>query len=460
MDSSDLKQKTILILGAGKTGIATAKFLANKCKKVLLSESQKSISSDITESLLKLGIEVESGKHSEEFINKSELVVVSPGISPQSEVIKKINSKIIPLTLDIELAKYYIKKPIIAVTGTNRKTTTTSLITHIINNSGKKAISCGNIGKPLIELVSEDINNIDYFVLEISSFQIYYSPNFSCEIAVCMNITPDHLDWHGSFEYYLETKRKLFTQQKKDSWAILNYNDKFLKDFNLSNNVFYFSSDTSRVKDLEQFGNFAYYKNNNLLVNYKNKTSAITNKNDLQIIGTHNIENALASIAVSKIINIKDEAIKFGLESFKGVEHRLEYIKNINGKSFYNDSKATNPEATIKAIEAFKDKQERKITLILGGRDKNTNLDEMVTLIKSFVSEVILYGEAKERFKKELDTCNYNKAIIVNDLNEAVIASSKLKSDIVLFSPACSSFDMFKNYEERGKLFKELVSKL
>lgn len=460
MNSSDLKQRTILVLGAGKTGIATAKFLANKCKKILLSESQKSISSDIAQSLLKLGIETESGKHSEEFINKSDLVVVSPGISPQSEVIKKINSKNIPLTSDIELAKYYIKSPIIAVTGTNGKTTTTSLISHIINNSGKKAVSCGNIGKPLIELANEDIRNVDYFVLEISSFQIYYSPNLSCEIAVCMNITPDHLDWHGSFEHYLETKKRLFTQQKKDSWAVLNSNDKFLKDFNLNNNLFHFSSDISTINNIKQFENFAYYKNNSLLVNHKNKTSTIINKNDLQIIGTHNIENALASIAVSKIINIKDESIKSGLESFKGVEHRLEYIKDINGKSFYNDSKATNPEATIKAIEAFKDKQGRKITLILGGRDKNTDLNEMVTLIKSFVSEVILYGEAKERFKKELDTCNYNKAIIVNDLNEAVTTSSKLKSDIVLFSPACSSFDMFKNYEERGKLFKELVSKL
>ncbi len=460
MDSSDLKQRTILILGAGKTGIATARFLADKCKKVLLSESQKSILPENQQSLLKLGIEIELGKHSEEFIDKSDLIVISPGISPQSEVVQKISSRDLPLISDIELAKHYIKNPIIAVTGTNGKTTTTSLITHIINNSGKKAISCGNIGKPLIELVNEDISNIDYFVLEISSFQIYYSLNLSCEIAICMNITPDHLDWHGSFEHYLETKKKIFTQQKKDSWAILNYNDRFLKSFNLSNNLFYFSSDISRIKDLEGFENFAYYKNNDLLVNYKNKTSTIINKSDLQIIGTHNIENALASIAVSKIIDIKDTAIKSGLESFKGVEHRLEYIKNINGKAFYNDSKATNPEATIKAIEAFKDKQGRKITLILGGRDKNTDLNEMVTLIKSFISEVILYGEAKERFKKELDNCNYNKTIIVNNLNEAVIVSSKLKNDIVLFSPACSSFDMFKNYEERGKLFKELVSKL
>ena len=454
MNLNELKQKVVLILGAGKTGVATANFLIKESKHVLLSESN---STNNIRTLINPNVEIEFGQNSDGFINKADLVVISPGISPLSNIVQKINSKKIPMVSDIEIAKLYMQKPIIAVTGTNGKTTTTTLITHIINSSGKKAISCGNIGKPLIELVTE---KADYFVLEISSFQIYYSPTLACDIAVCLNITPDHLDWHGNFEHYLQTKKNLFTQQDKDSWAVLNHNDKHIKEFEPRNNVFYFSSTKPDKNIFEQLENVAYYENSKLLIKQKDEISEIAHLNDLQIIGNHNIENALASISVARIINIKSEAMKNGLKSFKGVEHRLEYVKNTNCKEFYNDSKATNPEATIKAIEAFNDKKNRKITLILGGRDKNTDLNEMISAIKSQISDVILYGEAKERFKKELNRNDYKKVKIVNNLPEAVTISSKSESDIVLFSPACSSFDMFKNYEERGKIFKELVSKL
>lgn len=454
MNTNELKKKNVLILGAGKTGIATANCLINKAKNVLLSESN---TTNNIRPLVKPEVEIELGQNSDNFINRADLVVISPGISPYSEVVKKLNLKNIPIISDIEIAKLYIQKPIIAVTGTNGKTTTTSLITHIINSSGKKAISCGNIGKPLIELVNE---NTDYFVLEISSFQIYYSQTLACDIAVCLNITPDHLDWHGSFEHYVQAKKNLFTQQNKNSWAVLNYNDNHIKEFNPPNNIFYFSYVMPDKNTFEKLENFAYYKDSKLLIKQKNEISEIACSNDLQIIGNHNIENALASISAAKILNIKAETMNFGLKGFKGVEHRLEYVKNINHKEFYNDSKATNPEATIKAIEALNNKKNKKITLILGGRDKNTNLNEMISSIKSCVSEVILYGEAKERFKKEFDRNNYKKIKIVQNLPEAVTISSKSESDIVLFSPACSSFDMFKNYEERGNIFKALVSKL
>ncbi len=458
MDINDLKNKTVLILGAGKTGIASAFFLSDKVKKILLSESQTE-STELKEKielLRKAGVEIEFGKNSDEFINKANLVIISPGISPNSEIVKKLYSLKLPVISDIELAKYFTKKPIIGITGTNGKTTTTSLITHLINNSGKRAIACGNIGKPLIEIISEYDKNTDYYVLEISSFQIYYSPTLACDIAVCLNITPDHLDWHGSLENYSKTKEKLFLQQNKISWSVLNYEDSLIKKFTTKNNIFYFSYTKPKSKILDDIPYICFYEDDLLKAKEKNQITPVINKNELTIIGSHNIENVLAGIAVSRIIGINYADISSGLKSFKGVEHRLEYIKSINSKAFYNDSKATNPEATIKAIEAFHGK---KITLILGGKDKKTSLDKMVRTIKNRVSEVILFGEAKDRFLNELTNQSFKEIKIVNDLHEVVKTSLKSNTDIVLFSPACASFDMFKNYEERGKQFKELVSK-
>ena len=458
----DLSKKTLLILGAGKTGLSSAFFLLGKTNKILLSES-KDLSKDIEDKislLKKSGVEVEFNQNSDSFINKADLVIVSPGIPPHSEVVKKICSRNIPIISDIELASYFTKKPIIAVTGTNGKTTTTSLITHLINTSGKKAVSCGNIGKPFIEAVNEDKGDTDYFVLEISSFQIYYSPNLSCEIAVCLNITPDHLDWHINLDDYIKTKEKLFLQQRKDAWSILNYSDNLLKNFKLNTNKFYFSYKKPDKNIFEFFSKFAFCEDGDLFIKDGNEICKFISKNELNILGSHNIENVLAACSAAKIINTDYSSITKGLKSFQGVEHRLEYVKKAKNKVFYNDSKATNPEATIKAIEAFSEIRNKNITLILGGKDKKTSLDEMINAIKNHVSEVILYGEAKERFQNELNKNSFTKLIIVNDLNDAIITSLKSKTDIVLFSPACASFDMFKNYEERGKTFKELVNKL
>jgi len=449
------------VLGAGKTGIASSLFLLNKTKELLLSDSSKPDEEfkDKINKLAKSGVEIEFGGNSDLFINKSDLVVISPGISPQAEVVKKIKLLQIPIISDIELASYFISKPIIAITGTNGKTTTTSLITHIINKSGKKAVAVGNIGNPLIQAISKGLNSVDYYVLEISSFQIFYSPNLAVDIAVCLNITPDHLDWHGSFNHYVESKKRLFHQQKENSWAILNISNETLKELETKNNKFYFSPYEIDSKLRKVFPSYAFIENGFLYAN-ENK---IINKNELKIFGTHNIENALACIAVCKTIHMKNEDIKAGLNTFDGVEHRLEFVRTIKGKSFYNDSKATNPESTIKAIQAIKEKQNqtngKNITLILGGRDKNTNLLEMIKIIKQDIWEVILYGEAKDRFETELRKDNFKDLKIVKDLNEAVEVSLQSNANMVLFSPACSSFDMFKNYEERGKYFKEILSK-
>lgn len=456
MDPKELTKKTVLVLGTGKTGLSAASFLIDKTKNVLLSESKKRSkdNEELIKNLEKKGVKTEFGKNSDDFLSQADLIIISPGINPFLDIVKKATSLNIPIISDIELGSYFITKPIIAVTGTNGKTTTTSLITHIINNSGKKAIACGNIGRPITETALN--KDIDFYVLEVSSFQLFYSPTLSVKYAVCLNITPDHLEWHKDFEHYLNAKKKLFLQQAKNSWAFLNLADDNLRKFNLNNNVFYFS--TYKV-DTSKHENIAFFENDWLQVKYKNNIIKITNKNTLKIIGTHNIENSLAATAVLFTIGIHPENIKSSLESFQGTEHRLEYVCNTKNKLFYNDSKATNPESTIKAIEALnQEKKGKKITLILGGRDKNTDLKPMISAIKQYVARIILFGEAKDRFNKELIENKYvNEIKIVNNLEEAVNETLSSNTDIVLFSPACSSFDMFKNYEERGKKFKEII---
>ncbi len=461
MDLSNLKDKNILILGAGKTGIATARFLIDKSKSLFLSESKSlpEIFRKEIESLEKKGLKTEFGKNSEEFLNKADLIVVSPGISPNSDIIKNLVLRNIPLISDVELASFYIKKPIIGITGTNGKTTTTSLITHIINMSGKKAVACGNIGKPLIEVLNDGLD-FDYYVLELSSYQLYYSSTLSCFASVFTNFTPDHLDWHGSLENYFLAKKKLFDQQGKNSYSVLNYSDPYSSKLNVKNNKFYFSSNKNHVQTALKTNNFAFFDGETIKLNLEGSILDILSYKDLKILGLHNIENALASLSVAKIIGLKDEDVAKGLKTFEGVEHRIEFVRNINGKSFYNDSKATNPSATVKAIEAFSLNEEKKVTLFLGGRDKNTDLSEMIEKIKKYVSEVVLFGEAKDRFKTELESKGFHKLKIVKDLNEAIITSLESKSNVILFSPACASFDMFKNYEERGKIFKDIVRNL
>lgn len=461
MNPNELSKKTVLILGAGKTGLSAAKFLKDKASKILISDSNQ-ISKETEAELKSLqknsNIEIEFGNNSERFLKQANLVVISPGISPFTEIVQKIHGLEIPIIADIELAGSFIKKPKIAVTGTNGKTTTTLLIAHVLQKSGKKAISCGNIGKPILDVIEED-NLIDFYVIEASSYQIFYSPTFSADIAICLNITPDHLDWHRTLEHYIESKKKLFNQQKTNSWSILNLQDNVLKNFTPKTNVFYFSCEPILKT---KFSNIAFIEDNILKLKNKDKLYNLTNKYNLKIIGNHNIENALASAACAYISNTNISDIKHGLETFEGVEHRLEFVRYLNNKEFYNDSKATNPESTIKAIEAINAyKHGKKITLILGGRDKHTDLTQMINIIKKYVQNVIIYGESRDRFAHELNKNHFNKEIrIVNNINEAITEALNSNTNIVLFSPACASFDMFKNYEERGRIFKEIVSKL
>ena len=287
---------------------------------------------------------------------------------------------------------------------------------------------------------------VDYFVIEASSYQLHYSPSLSPKIGIFTNLTPDHINWHKTLDNYFEAKAKPFRNMKENDFAILNYDDIKVKSLasQIKAKVYYFSLHKQNAE------NQAYLENNKIFFN----NEEIIDVNELQIVGNHNIQNAMCAILASKIIGLDNETIKQALKSFKAIEHRVEFVRTIEGTSYYNDSKGTNPEASIVAINSFPDK---KVVLIAGGRDKNTSLKEFIEAIKQKISKVVLIGEASKRFRDELSEDGYLNIVTSKTLEEAIDIASLDRPDVVLLSPACASFDMFDNYEQRGEAFKNYV---
>ncbi|MFH0702473.1 MAG: UDP-N-acetylmuramoyl-L-alanine--D-glutamate ligase [bacterium] len=439
----------ITILGLSLSGIAAAKYLAQRGANCIISEKRAETSEDHEKirELNSLEIKVEMGGHKQETILKSNLIITSPGIPPHSDVIKLAKENKIRIISEIELAYIESDKPFIAITGTNGKTTTTKLVSEMLMNAGYNAPACGNIGLPPVSILE---NNIDYFVAELSSFQITTSPTFKPQIAVFLNYTPDHIDWHGSEEAYFEAKASLFTNFRSPVWIVLNACDAKvleLKHKTLSKIIF-FGRETS--------GQSVYIQDTGIVWKNKTKIREIIELKDIPLLGKHNFKNVMAAIAVALTVGISPKTIKSTIVGFKPPEHRLEYVNTIDGIAYYNDSKATNCDSTICALKAFEDK---KVVLIAGGRDKGTNLDELAQTIKKHAEAVVLIGEAAERFKKALTASKYKNIYNADSLEEAVDIASNLKLGPVLLAPACASFDMFKNFEERGRIFKDYVNK-
>lgn len=439
--------KDVTILGLSITGIAASKYLTNKGANCIISEKREEKHEDhekIAE-LNSLGIQVEMGGHKNETILNSDLIITSPGIPPRSEVLTLARDNKIEVISEIELAYIESDKPFIAITGTNGKTTTTKLISEILTNAGYKAPACGNIGIPPISFVDEDI---DYFVTELSSYQISSSPTFKPQIALFLNYTPDHIDWHGSKEAYFEAKAALFTDYRSPAWAVLNACDANvleLRHKSLSEIVFF---------GREMPGSAVYIQDNMIVAKDKGKIEDIIRIEEIPLIGKHNYQNIMAAISVAIIIGVDIEVIRSTIINFKPPEHRLEYVATINGIDYFNDSKATNCDSTICALKAFENK---RVVLIAGGRDKGTDLTEMVETIKEHAASVVLIGEAADRFEaamKDLGYLNINRAA---SLEEAIDTAGNLKLGPVLLAPACASFDMFRNFEERGQAFKNYV---
>ena len=434
-------RKKVLILGLSKSGIASANFLINKDYDVYLTESKEfnelreEYRSQIGELEAK-GIKIECGKHSDEFISGAEFAVTSPGIPPKSEIFQKLNTKGIKIISEIELAFLNTNIPFIAITGTNGKTTTTALVSHILSKKFSAPV-CGNIGVPPTSLICQ---KHDFLVCEISSYQAQMTEKFTAKIACWTNFTPDHIDWHGGLDNYFNAKAKLFLPPQQPEFSILNAKDSKLLSF------------AQKCKNPIMFDDIS---NCGIIDNdicYQGEK--IISLQECPLVGHHNYQNIMCGIIIAKLLGMENKDIKEQIMSFRAPEHRLEKVREMNGITFYNDSKATNPEASIVAIDSFNNKD---VALILGGRDKNTDLTEMCQSINKHIKTVLLIGEATERFEKNLTKNGFSNIIKEHTLESAIDKAISLKPDVVLLSPACASFDMFRSYEHRGDVFKEYV---
>jgi UDP-N-acetylmuramoylalanine--D-glutamate ligase len=446
---TDWKNKKVTILGLGRSGIAAAQYLSARGANVFVSDSAAADTERQAQAaeVERLGCKVELGGHSDAAIEHGSFVLTSPGIAPHSAVIQKARSLGKEVISDVELAWRETKAPILAITGTNGKSTTCALLSFMLERTGRVAPACGNIGVPILSQLDR---KPDYLVVEVSSYQLDYTANFAPKIGVWLNFTPDHVDWHQGLENYKRAKQKLFANQQHSDYAVLSMDDPVVSQQITRAEIFPFSSQMN----LDNMVQAAYVSNDFLAYRIRARNRIVCAVNELQILGQHNVENALAAISCCAILDVQPQEIETYIKEFKGLEHRLEYVATIDNVPYYNDSKATNPESAIKAIQSFPDK---KIVLIAGGRDKATSLDEFVGAVRNHVAAVILLGEAKERFEKALREGGFNDVHVVANLEEAVDLGGKLKLGPVVLSPACASFDMFKDFENRGRVFKDIV---
>ena len=438
--------KKVLIMGFSMSGKSAAKYLARHGADVFITENREQKEEDLKDiqELEGLGIKIEFGGNSDEFLNDSYMAIVSPSVPKESELYKKVQKKNIQIISEIELAYKETGLPFIGITGTNGKTTVTALTSHILS-SEYKAPECGNIGVPPTSLLD---NDVDYFVCELSSFQMEHTNAFKAQIACWTNFTPDHITWHGTLENYFDAKAKLFRNPTASAFAVLNGADEKLLEFSktVGGTVFLF--------DKEVEDNCCYIKDESIFYKRNGKEEFIIKLADCPLIGHHNYQNIMCCVIMAKIIGISNEHIQERIKDFVVPEHRLEKVREYNGITFYNDSKATNPEASIVAINSFNNTD---VTLIAGGRDKLTILDEFCESVKQHIKTVILIGEATERFEEALKKSGFDNILKADTMESAIDKAIELKPNNVLLSPACASFDMFKGYEERGTVFKNYV---
>mgnify|MGYP004625730197 FL=1 len=438
--------KKVLIMGFSMSGKSAAKYLARHGADVFITENREQKEEDLKDiqELEGLGIKIEFGGNSDEFLNDSYMAIVSPSVPKESELYKKVQEKNIQIISEIELAYKETGRPFIGITGTNGKTTVTALTSHILS-SEYKAPECGNIGVPPTSLLDDDV---DYFVCELSSFQMEHTNAFKAQIACWTNFTPDHITWHGTLENYFNAKAKLFRNPTASAFAVLNGADEKLLEFSktVGGTVFLF--------DKEVEDNCCYIKDESIFYKRNGKEEFIIKLADCPLIGHHNYQNIMCCVIMAKIIGISNEHIQERIKDFVVPEHRLEKVREYNGITFYNDSKATNPEASIVAINSFNNTD---VTLIAGGRDKLTTLDEFCESVKQHIKTVILIGEATERFEEALKKSGFDNILKADTMESAIDKAIELKPNNVLLSPACASFDMFKGYEERGTVFKNYV---
>ncbi len=452
----DFKDKNVLVMGAGISGFAAARVAKHFGANVTLSDAknERDLKDDFTP-LRELGINLVFGPQNDSLIKGVDLIIVSPAVPVRIPILQAAANKKIPIISEVELAYNLAKSPICAVTGTNGKTTTTTLLGLLLETTYEKTGMGGNIGVPLSE-VALTIGEGGYIAAEISSYQMEATNNFKPHIAAILNVTPDHLKRHGTMEIYSKTKEKIFAQEDKDDFLILNLDDPALRIMknHAHCKVLFFSRQI-------QLDEGAYLHGDKLIIKYGNKIHALCTIDELGIKGGHNVENALAASLMAFLAGVNAKDIRKVLKTFQGVEHRIEFVREIDGVKYYNDSKATNTDSAIKALETF----EGHIILIAGGDDKLTDLADFMNLVYDRVEGLILIGDAAERFKTYAIQRGIDPTIIFDaghSMEKAVEIAKKISKpmQVVLLSPACASFDMYDNFEERGRDFKRLVNAL
>jgi UDP-N-acetylmuramoylalanine--D-glutamate ligase len=447
----DLKNKRVLVVGLGKSGVASALFLKARGARVTVSDAKPpdQLGDEIPQ-LLDHGITVETGGHGERTFQGQDLIVVSPGVPVNAASLVQARALGEPVIGEIELAAQFLSGPIVAITGSNGKTTTTTLVGEILATSGVPTLVGGNIGTAAISLV-EQATSETVVVLEVSSFQLETIQTFRPKVAVILNITPDHLDRHRTFAAYTDAKARIFENQQAGDFAIVNADDQASEALagRTHAQVFRFS----RNKQVEQG---AYVDKEQIVFRSSSGIQTLMPVSEIPLKGTHNLENVLAAVCVGILMGCKPENIRNAVRNFKAVEHRLEYVASINGVEYYNDSKATNVDATIKALESFPS----NIHLILGGKDKGSDYTLLNDLLRTRVKRAYTIGAAAGKIESQIK--GTTEIIRAETLERAVknAATSAQAGDVVLLAPACASFDQFQNYEHRGRIFKELVHAL
>ena len=449
----DLKDKRVLVVGLGKSGVASAQFLKAHGARVTVSDTKSGddLRNEIP-ALLDHGITVETGGHGERTFRGQDLIVVSPGVPVDAPPLVQARALGEVVIGEIELAARFLPGPIVAVTGSNGKTTTTTLTGEILANGGLPTLVGGNIGTPAISL-AERAKPETVIVLEVSSFQLETIQTFRPKVAVVLNVTPDHLDRHRTLEIYVNAKARIFENQTEEDFAVLNADDSTCVAMagRTQAQVFWFS----RQKEVKQG---AWVRDGAIVFRdgpEKTAQREIMLASEIPLKGAHNLENVLAAVCTGMLMGCAPEKIRQAVLDFKAVEHRLEYVATIRGVDYYNDSKATNVDATIKALESFP----ADIHLILGGKDKGSDYSLLNDLLRHRVKRVYTIGAAAAKIESQIKNV---EAIRAETLENALRKANAVAEpgDVVLLAPACASFDQFKNYEQRGQVFKEIVRKL
>jgi len=446
----ELKDKRVLVVGLGKSGLSAALFLRAQGARVTVSDVRSSVAlAKEIPALMEAGIMVEAGGHGLLTFRRQDLIVVSPGVPLDTPEVKQVIALGMPVIGELELASRYLQGQVVAITGSNGKTTTTSLVGKIFADAGRVTQVGGNIGLPVIELVEkstpETVN-----VLEVSSFQLETAVDFHPQIAAILNLTPDHLDRHGSFENYVAAKEKIFARQTAEDALVLNADDRAVQMCagRAKSQVFWFSG----TKVVRQ-GAFVRDGVVAFVAKEGGVTEPVMPVSEISLKGAHNIENVLAAVCVARIAGVAAESIRATVASFKAVEHRLEFVADVDGVAYYNDSKATNVDATMKAVASFAG----GVHLILGGKDKDSDYSLLAPLLRERVKVVYTIGSAAEKIERQLH--GVVKMVGAGTMDVAVNEAAKAASagDVVLLAPACSSFDQFENYQHRGQVFRDLV---